>query len=266
MEVGEELVVDLGGGELLVGLSGRYEYGPVGSVFGTGAVGAFDEGGVEGDDVEQGAEAELLLQEKLGDLGGWKFEFGIDEEFYGVVTGFAVDVDAAGEVGGDGVVEPVVVGEPGVFFGNGDEVAAAFVGDAGGFLLLAVEDLGDAGEGGEGVADLGFDGGIVEVDVGDLVVGDGEGLAGSAVELLEAELVFDADPAALAQGTVDVDGLVYLGDAVFGKQYDLNVSAFEEVDQLADDGVDRLQVLGDVGVVGPEALEIVVEVGKVDEV
>ena len=34
-----------------------------------------------------------------------------------------------------------------------------------------------------------------------------------------------------------MDGLVDFGDAVFGKQYDLDVTAFEEVEQVANEAV-----------------------------
>ena len=43
------------------------------------AVGAFDEGGIEGDDFEEGAYPELLFQEELGDLRFREADGGVDE-------------------------------------------------------------------------------------------------------------------------------------------------------------------------------------------
>ena len=56
-----------------------------------------------------------------------------------------MNVHGAGEVGGFFVVEPIVVGEPGVGFGDGDEVAGAFVVDSVFHFALGVEDAFDAG-------------------------------------------------------------------------------------------------------------------------
>ena len=52
---------------------------------------------------------------------------GIEEQLGRVVAGLAVDVDGAGEVGGAGVVEPVVVREPRIRLGDRDELARARV-------------------------------------------------------------------------------------------------------------------------------------------
>ena len=51
-------------------------------------------------------------------------------------------------------------------------------------------------------------GGVVDVDVRDLVVGDGEGARGPGVEVLHAVLGVDLEQPAAAQHPVDVDGLV----------------------------------------------------------
>ena len=121
-----------------------------------------------------------------------------------VVAAFAVDIDAAGEVGRFGVVLPVVVGEPAFGVGDGDEVATALVVEAGHVLFHLAEDLADAGGHFEDGADVVEDGGIVDVDVGELVVGDGEGFGAAEVECFEAEFVFDGEPAALAEDAVEV--------------------------------------------------------------
>jgi len=65
---------------------------------------AFDEGGVERDDVHEHAEPELLLEETFGDVefGGTKLR--IDEQLHRVVAGLAVDVDRASEIRSEGII------------------------------------------------------------------------------------------------------------------------------------------------------------------
>jgi glutamine synthetase len=55
----------------------------------------------------------------------------VEEQFNGVVAWLAVDVHGSGEVRGVGIFEPVVVGEPRVFVGDGDEIAGTRVLQAG---------------------------------------------------------------------------------------------------------------------------------------
>jgi hypothetical protein len=56
--------------------------------------------------------------------------------------------------------------------------------------------------------------------VGDLVVGDREGLGGAGVEELQTELGPDLDQPGLAEGTVHVDGAGHGRDAVLGQHDD----------------------------------------------
>ena len=62
--------------------------------------------------------------------------------------------------------------------------------------------------------------GVADVDVGDLVVGDGEGAGGHRVEVLHAVLGVDLEQSGAAQGAVDVDGAGDGGDAVLGQRDD----------------------------------------------
>ena len=95
-----------------------------------------------------------------------------------------MDVDAAGELGRAVVVEPVVIGEPRAGLGDDDELARALVVDAVAGLLFAIEHLVDAGQRLEHVARALQVGGVGDVHVRDLVVGDGERPRGPRVELL----------------------------------------------------------------------------------
>jgi hypothetical protein len=85
-----------------------------------------------------------------------------------------MDVHATGEIGRDRVVQPVIVGEPGAFGGDGDQVARARMVQAEFLFFLRAQDGFDAGLAGEEVARGGFERRVVEIDVGDLVVRDGE--------------------------------------------------------------------------------------------
>jgi hypothetical protein len=125
--------------------------------------------------------------------------------------------------------------------------------------------MGDTGGLFEEALDAGAEGWVLEIDVGDLVIGDGEGLTGSGVEEFEAEFVANGEVAVLAQEAVEVDGMVDGGDAVFGDDPGFDAALLEEADQVIDEGIDEAKVSGDVGVMGAEALEVVIEVGEVDE-
>ena len=76
----------------------------------------------------------------------------VHQQLGGVVARLAVDLDLAAEVRGVRVVEPVVVGEPGVALGQDDELAGALVVEPGGGQRLALEDLPHAVELGDRLA------------------------------------------------------------------------------------------------------------------
>jgi hypothetical protein len=80
-----------------------------------------------------------------------------------------------------------------------------------------------------------------------------------------AEFVFDAEPAAFAEDAVQVDGLLDIGDAVFGEEDDLDVPRLVEADEIADDVVDLAEVETDFLHVEADALEVVVEMRQVNE-
>ncbi len=229
------------------GERGGTEEDGVGGVVGGEAVGAFDEGGVLSD----------------------TFFLRVEEEFAGVVAGLGVDVD--GELplgffgfafGGEG---PPVVGEPGVFVGEGDEVAGARVVEAGGGDLWAFEELGEAFEVLEGGAGGGEGVGLA-VDVGDLVIGHGEGAGGFVIDdgfALGVELGFEE--AGLAEGEVGEDGGGGVGHAVVAEDDEVVACVADGVGEWCEEGVEGLEVGDILGVGWAEALEVEIEVGDVDE-
>ena len=89
------------------------------------AVRALHQRGVERDHVHQGAKAEGALREPRADRELRTTDRRIEEQLDRIVAGLAMDLDRAGEVRRAGVVEPVVVGEPGVRLRERDELARA---------------------------------------------------------------------------------------------------------------------------------------------
>lgn len=145
----------------------------------------FHEGCVKRNDVHEHAETEPALKQTPEDSPFHQRDFGVQEQFHRVVAGLAMDVHATGEIGRDRVVQPVIVGEPGAFGGDGDQVARARMVQAEFLFFLRAQDGFDAGLAGEEVARGGFERRVVEIDVGDLVVRDGEDLAGADGKVLD---------------------------------------------------------------------------------
>jgi hypothetical protein len=106
------------------------QHGPIILILGNASVRTAHEVGVERNDVEQAAQAELFAEQKPGDAQLGPAQLGIEEKLGGIVAGLAVDIDGAREVGRDGVVEPVIIGEPTARLGDGDEIARAGVSQA----------------------------------------------------------------------------------------------------------------------------------------
>ncbi len=94
-----------------------------------------------------------------------------------------MDVYGSGEVRCFCVITPIVVGEPRVGCGDGDEVTGAWV------VLNA--DFLDTGGVFEKSTDFLFYRWIVDIDVCDLVIGYGERFAAAGIKGFAAKLVFD---------------------------------------------------------------------------
>lgn len=176
-----------------------------------------------------------------------------------------MDIDAAGEVGGEPVFEPVVIGEPGILTGERDEITGAGMVEAGIAFGMGIEDLGDAWGGVEELLDGLEETRVADMDMGDLMICDGEHLGLAGIEEFASEFLLDGEPALLAEETVEVDGSGDGSDAVLAEDDDVDVALLEEREKIADEVIDATEVSGDVGVVGAEALEGVIEVGQVNE-
>ncbi len=150
------------------------QHRPVRGVVGQTAVGALHPRRVERHDVERVAQAQLLLRERKPCARLDQGVGGVEEQLSWVVAGFAVDLDGAREVGRVRGVEPVVVGEPSLRIGDEDQLPGPHVIQAGCSLALLVEHLGDARQLGQQRGDAGNVTRVADVDVRELVVGDGE--------------------------------------------------------------------------------------------
>jgi hypothetical protein len=106
--------------------------------------------------------------------------------------------------------------------------------------------------------------------MGDLVVGDGEGAAGAGVQqlpagALDAASLAHGQQARVAQDAVDVNAAAGGTDAVLGHHQHLGTDAASGADDAAGGGVDGGDVVADGGMIGAEPLQVVVQVGQVDQ-
>lgn len=237
------------------------------------AVRATDERSVKRDDVEEGTETEFAQREPASEA-----EFGgvwVEEEFDGVVSGLSVDIDGAGEIGCEGVVEPVVICEPRTGASDEEQVASTGVIQAAGVEVAWGENVLDAGDGSAncgGVLDACV---VADVDVSDLMISNGEGTGGvwgavaakgcAGIEEFEALFGADSQEACTAEFAVDVDWGIDWFDPVFAEDDGLDAAALVEVEQTCDLIVDGTDFGGDLRIVGAEFLERVIKVREVDE-
>ena len=234
-------------------------------ILGADAVGPLDQRGVEGDDIHEHAEPELFLEQPAGNAQLGEAQGGIEKQLHRVVAGLAVDIDAPGEVRGAGLLQPVIVGEPGILVGQGDEIPGPGMIQPSGRPGGTGEDLTDSGSFFEQGPHRGFEGTVVEVDMGHLMIGHREDPAGPGIQQLQAQLLPHRQPALLPEQAVEMHRAVDGGNAVLGQEDHGHLAIVEEVDQAAHDLIDSPQVGGDGGIGGPEPLQVVIEVGKVDQ-
>jgi hypothetical protein len=98
-----------------------------------------------------------------------------------------------------------------------------------------------------------------------VVVGDGKGSTGAAIEQLAPEFLLHHDPSTGAEDPVQRDGSSHLGETVFREDDGLYALLTVEREQPTHDGVDGAIVFGHTGAVRTEALQVVVDVRQVDE-
>ena len=84
---------------------------------------------------------------------------------------------------------------------------------------------------------------VVHVDMGDLVVGDGEDPARTAIEQFESEFVLDREPTLRPEHTIQGDRTSHRGDAVFREHEGAHPALFVEIDQSARHAIDGAQII-----------------------
>ena len=174
-------------------------------------------------------------------------------------------VHGAGEVRRDLVVKPVVVGEPAITGGQRHQLSRARVIEPVLPLSLVIEHGRHARHRLEKPLHLGDPLAAPDVDVGQLMVRHAEGLRRAGVEKLPPELGPHPDEPGLPQRAVQMDGTADLRDAVLREHDDPGAVTPHVLDQLPADGVDGAEVLLDVGMTRPEALQVVIEMWQIDE-
>src|ERR1043166_9922285 len=83
---------------------------------------------------------------------------------------------------------------------------------------------------------------VVQINVRDLMVGDGKNFARAAIEQLEAEFFLDRKPAFGSEQPVEMDRPIHRCDSIFGEQNYLNGLSPEKLDQLPNDRIYRPQI------------------------
>jgi len=131
-------------------------------------------------------------------------------------------------------------------------------------LVASPEDLRNARLSFKDLARLFFKHAVIEVNMGDLMIGHGEHFTCATVEHLPAQFILDRQPALLPEKTVEMDWPVNLGDAIFGQDQHLNGLSREKVDQIAHDLIDCFQILRNRRVAGAKTLEIIIQVRQID--
>src|SRR5579862_2880658 len=81
--------------------------------------------------------------------------------------------------------------------------------------------------------------------MGNLMVGHSEYPACTGVENFQTEFVLYRQPALLPKNPVEMNRRVHVRNAVFGKQNHLYATLVKKMDEVANDGVNRLQIGND---------------------
>ena len=178
-----------------------------------------------------------------------------------------MDVDGALEVGHLRVVVPPVVREPSITVGHQNEVAGAWMIESGLGPLLALKDLGHAGGRREQRGDLVPTGESTptEADVGHLVIRHREGVGRAGVDHLAALFLPPVEKSGVSKDSVRRHRVRDRDDAVLAHQDRLDAATREVLEQPGDFVIEFAEMLRDLGMIGSEFLESVVEVGEVDQ-
>ncbi len=99
----------------------------------------------------------------------------------------------------------------------------------------------------------------------DLVVGYRENLARPGIEHFESQLLFDGDPALLSKQPIQVNRMSNTDQAVLRQDNDPHAACLEKSNQVPHNGVKRLDISRERGILRPQPLEIVIQVRQVNK-
>ena len=226
---------------------------------------AFDDACIKSDHVEQRAHAQLPPKKRRGDLQFRRSKGRIEAQLGRVIAGLPVDIDRPGKIGRLRVVKPVVVSEPCVRLCQRDDVAGAIMIEIDGPSLVCGVHLCDPRRFPESLDDHVLHKPLVHVNVRDLMIGNGKCLRSAGVEQFSASLDAEREKIHLAKDAIDVDRRSNSGDAVFAENDDARVPFGKVCDQSANLEIDFAQIFRNGRIGRAKALQVVVEVGQVDE-
>ena len=241
------------------------EHGAIERVGREKAVAPLDQLGVEGDHVKERSEAEFLLHQPSQGAARWPKKLRIEKEFARVVARLAMDVDGPREVGGVAIVEPVRISKPCVRLGQDHQIPRARVvqTDLGAFLALV--NLCDPEYALKQVANPRSVGFLADVNVGQLMVADGEGSAVEGIEGFAERSGTDVEKPRLAKLPIDEDGARDVAMPVLADDPNPRAGRFRGVEQGGGGGIEFADEPRHVGARYAEPLGIVVEVRQVHQ-
>ena len=176
-----------------------------------------------------------------------------------------MNIDRPGKVRSAAVLEPIIVGEPCVRRRHRHEVTRSRMVDACRTLRRLVEHrrhpvdrLEQPSHGRKLVT-------VSDVNMRHLVVRHRKHFARTEVHQLEPQLLFNAEPPALAKDPVQMNRFGHRHNPILGQQDDLDGPRIERVDEFAHNGVDPAQITAHPHMVWPESLQPVIQVRQVDQ-
>ncbi len=226
---------------------------------------AFHEGRVERDDVEEGAESQLLLDQAAQGPAGRPDQGRVEEQFAGVVTRLAMDVDGPRVIRGGAVVEPERVGEPGVGLRQRDQLARPRVVQPDLTAPVALVKTRHTRLGGQNVADPRTIGGVGHIKMSHLMIADGERAARERIKDLAERTGSNIHEPGAAEHSVEQDRPVHVAMTVLAEHPDPRAGLLGGVEQRGASGIQLADEPGHVAPGRTETLRVVIQVRQINE-
>ena len=182
-----------------------------------------------------------------------------------IIPRFAMDLDQTGEIRSAPIVDPVVVCEPRIVARQRDELARASVIDAERALLAPVKYAVNAWQRRNDATDFLDQCRFRNIEMGDLMIGQGKRPRLRDIEHLATILGAHGKEPGLTQGSVDVDWHADSRDPVLGQHNHPRPVPLGIGDQRASDSIDLRETFCGPRIVGPKALQVIIEMRQIDE-